>query len=200
MLDFGWQLADGNVDQFMWMTTQVILGADPHENPNVFLTGLAGVNFTFQGEVVRPFDQYNVSGNPNFVGLLLPYNQASGYPSSELGDWKPEFFDGTSNQAFHFWNTTATSFYNSAAIAKFGDLVHDPVFLGPETLRSLQEQFDFVEALTGSGVSQEDANLSDMGILFGSLLREFSLSEEPRPSNWTPGAWILDNLATSPEE
>ena len=66
-----------------------------------------------------------------FVWRFLPYREsiATGPYGYERGDWLPQYFDGSDNQAFHFWYYVASSFYDDVGPAYVANWVHDPYWM-----------------------------------------------------------------------
>lgn len=119
------QLADwaaasfGDVEGVMWGMTNVLLGVDPNST-DVWKLGVAG--------------RYNInpSSNPYWIGedwLRYLHDPSLGARHSEQGDWKSDYWDGTPNQAFHFWYFVSVQYYDNALYANAANIVHDPYWL-----------------------------------------------------------------------
>ena len=190
----------GEADGFMWGMSNVLLGIDPNKT-SPWKLGLAG--------------RYNIdsSANPFWIkGNWLKYrhNPSLGGRHSERGDWRPDFWDGTPNQAYHFWYFASVGYYDNRFIGYAGNLVHDPYFLEGicgDDLTKLDAIPGIGPSITGftTETSEEDYRLSLKGIELGrGLWWSFKLPSVCvrgicTPSNvpWSinaPGAWIRTNL------
>ena len=148
---------------------------------------------------------------PNNRGLDSPYWIKSGFLAhtqkidsltSWPGDWNLDYFDGSADQAYHFWGIAALTYYMGPAVAWVGSHLHDPVGLNNTvfelTSRSLFDYRDsthipelmsfYLNSL--GGTSAEDLNLSMRSIEFGILA-----SQSIIPFN--PSQWIRENLTVS---
>jgi len=124
----------------MWGMTSVISGADMNKH----LYAWYGIY------VVGP-------ESPYFVGEdWLPFNiKNDAQCSTGQGDWNGLYWDGTSNQAYHFWFYVAVAYYDGLSWANLANYVHD----------------DYWNGESEGNITKEDYDLSIKGMQLGSLLR-----------------------------
>ena len=189
----------------MWGMTSVLVGVDPNAI-EVWKIGRA--------------DDYKVqiktASSPYYIDQdWLPYKHnpakddlARGYQHSEIGDWRPEYWDNTPNQAFHSWFFVAVQFYNGSAFANAGNIAHDPYFLEPlcgEDLINLVKGVKSIPRIgpgivatmpNFGGTSKEDYLLSQKAMELGSgLWWAFNLGPVKVPGSISdPGQWIRANF------
>lgn len=165
-VDFAMWLFDDDIRGMMWGTTNVLLGVDPNEHLFVWFA--------------VPAPTYGNNTGKYFVDQdWLPYRNdpskdTSEHIHSEIGDWNPQYWDGTANQAYHFWYYVATTFYNGDDWGWWGNVVHDPYFLEcmlGDDLEKLKDIpiLNFAHQLA-KGTSHEDYSLSLQGIELGADL------------------------------
>ncbi|NJM42605.1 MAG: hypothetical protein HC853_18615 [Anaerolineae bacterium] len=174
----------GVIDDYMWAMTNVILGVDPRQKSPSVCGAFSGMGCT---------------KSEYFVGSLLPHNHVPEDGASEVGDWNPDFFDGTNNQAFHFWYAVASAYYGESVLAFVGSLIHDP----PATV--IQDAENWIAENIGpappfidGAASWEDWNLTVAGFTLGNKLNPQPICvrcKDPPISKVTdPSQWIRDNL------
>lgn len=196
-----YRLFDHDALGTMWGLTNVLVGVDPNDYISKALA------------VVYPDLPINAlpwaAKTEAFVGQdWLPYkhNQCSDfeYPGGGLGvcslegDWKGEYFDGTANQAYHFWYYAASAFYDGLPLPFIANAFHDPYPLencNGQDLVKWQQAKDILRQFWSksvSGTSKEDYDLGIKGMQYGILVRYNILSLNLIPFN--PGTWISNNL------
>ncbi len=197
------QLADDAFDIFdhdrrgmMWGMTNVLVGIDPNDYRYVSLQPVNDLLRAIGLENEKSWVHYH----KYWVGEnWLPYMQDPSNEkrtSSDIGDWNSDYFDGTANQAFHFWFYVASRYFDGDLIgdllAKVGNVVHDPYFLeglcGPDLQKLNNVKIFSAWAKLATGTSRQDYNLSLKGIQFGTYIRN------PRLLSADPGEWIRRNL------
>lgn len=165
LADYTSTLFEGDTRGEMWGMTHVILGYDVHMNHTVAIG--VGADDIYGGLEKSQF----------FIGQnWLPYKHDSskGDRHSKRGDWNPDYWDQTPNQAYHFWYTFASTFYNGMLLVYTANIIHDPYFL-EDCLGDDLELLRGVKVLNiwpkhASGTSKEDWNLTQEGINLGNLL------------------------------
>jgi hypothetical protein len=168
----------------MWGLTNVLLGVDPNKTAPWKL-GLK--------------DMYNIHprSNPYFIGedwLIYNHDPDKGERHSERGDWKEKYWDGTPNQAFHFWYFAAVEYYDNFSYAISANLAHDPYMLEPLCGEDLEK----LNGILGEDItkrfnetSKEDFLLGIKGIEFGARMWK----TQGRYVFFDPGNWIRTNLS-----
>jgi hypothetical protein len=202
-LDHAMFLFENDYHGMMWGTSNVLLGLDPNEHR---LYSLA-VPFNGLG--------YGKNNGKYYVEMnWLPYknnpskDKSLDDPHSERGDWRNEYWDGTANQAFHFWYYVASTFYDSDILPVIGNMVHDP-YGWEDCLGDDLEKIKPIP-IVGSGqflfggTSFEDYQLSGEGMRLGRALW-FAGSPilgfgfpEINPGNWVR-AYLKDHHVLFPE-
>jgi RHS repeat-associated protein len=211
LADEAYWLFDHDHEGIMWGMTNVLLGFDPNE---YIIKAIAPVQSQLGIGWNSPFgethkNKYNVDMN------WLPYRRFGNSSKdilstdgsyaiySEIGDWNPNYFDGTANQAFHFWEYAASSYYDGPEIALIGNAFHDPYFLeclfGKDLIDLKDKKIKpwvLQQALiTWSkntiGTSKQDFDLGLKGIEFG---QEYINLGSGTKILYSPGTWIRNNL------
>jgi len=150
-----------------------------------------------------PFTVYgkNRGNNPYFVGdNWLPYRnhpRITDWTHSQIGDWRPDLWDKTANQAFHFWYYVSVQFYDKAGWAAFANIWHDtpPKFQDYDYVGS-----DEYQKPPEPQVSRPDFILGKLGIDLGdnlgyeSWLQSLLVCNTQQKANINPGEWIRANL------
>jgi hypothetical protein len=176
----------------MWGLTNILLGMDPNiQSTRIWMLGLPGQGLRESLHVLP-------DANPYYVGQdWLPYKMGGISTISNQGDWNPEYFDSTSNQAFHFWYYVAMKYYAIPVIeSNLPDVInklHDPYqleeCLGPDLSNLGKIPFSgailplIPEYLT-HGTSRQDFNLSINGMALGSQLKSTELADPFSIPNW----------------
>ena len=199
LTDFAMWLFDNDIRGMMWGTTNVLLGVDPNEHLFMWFAVPAPPEYTYGSNTGKYFVQQN----------WLPYKNDSSKDQgklthSERGDWNPKYWDGTANQAYHFWYYVATTFYNGDDWGWWANVIHDPYFLEC-TLGDDLEKLKNIPILNlahqlAAGASHEDYSLSLQGIELGADL--WWADEVFSNGNYDvtlfpgadPGNWIRTNL------
>ena len=174
IMDKAWELTHQNLDDLMWVLSNVILGVNPSVN-SLWARQInehVGDRATF----LRDWGiLYNPRENPYFVGYdLLPAT-----------DWIGLFQDGSNNQVFHFFYYAALSYYSGSAVTAFGVAAHDP---------PAGSSMPCLPAFCTGGVSDADFWLGAAGNSYGSWLREARQNNEALAVS--PGAVLRAMLAT----
>jgi hypothetical protein len=186
LVDYSQQLL-GDKQGIMWALTNVLLGVDPN-SINVWKLGLKDSYMIFP------------NSNPYYVGqdwLLYKHDPLLGKRHSEQGDWKDEYWDGTPNQAYHFWYSAATEYYDNHFFAVTANLVHDPYYLEWLCGDDL-EKLGFInidgQSITNhfNETSSQDFFLANIGMEFGSTMWWFGSFPY-----FSPGNWIRANLSST---
>lgn len=185
----------------MWALTNVLVGVDPND---YLAKSLAAV---------YPDLPINTLPWANSEGLFieqnwLPYkhNECTDFRYSDgslatcsvIGDWKPEYFDKTANQAYHFWYYVASTFYDGLGLPFIANLLHDPYFLEDECGEDLEKwresknPFKSFWARNAIGTTREDYMLSLKGMEYGLLVRASFVSANIIP--FEPATWITNNI------
>ncbi len=206
------QLADRAAAEFMdiegvmWGMTNVLIGVDPNST-EIWKAGV-GARYTI-----------NPITNPYWIGpdwLRYKHDSNQGARHSEQGDWKSEYWDGTPNQAYHFWYFAAVQYYNSAFHANAANIVHDPYFLEGICGDDLNRLYPLLNAIPVVGpslpplfgeTSEQDYHLSQKGMELGSgLWWSFDIAPQVCVAGQCvgpmkvpgavsdPGAWIRTQL------
>ena len=209
LVDYAYNAFDHDVAGMMWGVTNVILGYDPNDVIFAVLgPALLGAN--------RPEWNYLLGKNHGARYYVkqnwLPYNRKgdnskdstylNGSPKmfSERGDWNPSYFDGSSDQALHFWQYAATTYYDSVTIALLANAYHDPFFLEGtcgEDLSDLTTNYwrinQIMEAWRKNtvGTSVEDFKLSLVGIAYGGIAKAMVIGPN---LPYQPGNLLYDLL------
>jgi RHS repeat-associated protein len=187
----------------MWGLTNVLSGI----NPNDYISKTLAVVYPDLPVNKLPWATTDIDSA--FIGMdWLPYKHdgCSDFPypgggqakCSLIGDWNPEYFDKTANQAYHFWYYASSTFYDGALLPMLANLFHDPYFLedqcGQDLVNWQKSKNPFLQfwANSTAGTSEEDFNLSLKGIEFGTQVKLSLYSGNLLP--FDPGAWIADNL------
>ena len=168
----------------MWGLTNVLIGVDPNK-VDVWKLGLK--------------DDYKIypKSNPYYIGedwLKYKFDQSKGDRYSEKGDWLDEYWDGTPNQAFHFWYYAAVEYYDNFAYAMAANTVHDPYLLESlcgDDLEKLRELLGDNITNRFNETSKEDYLLGLAGIEFGALMWK----NHGRYAYFDPGGWIRTHLS-----
>ena len=163
----------------MWGLTNVLLGMDPNTRvKRVWMVGLPGKLRSDILEIHPLSNKYYIDSE------WLPYNRMGNDPYSDQGDWKPEYFDGTSNQAYHFWFFASSQYYAlpllEDTLPTIGNVIHDPYILEGclgEDLKNLEKiplagpYLSFIPNEVVKETSKEDYFLSIEGMKLGNELR-----------------------------
>lgn len=169
----------------MWALTAVIDGMDANI-PLLFEQALDDLPYIAENN--DPYIQKHAVSSSSvsdlFAGTgLLPYGRyvdVSGKEHFARGDWRKEYWDDTSNQAYHFWFYVGVSFFDNKLISNFGNTFHDPK--GSDRV----------------GVSDEDWNLGVAGGELGEIMRKeyimLQLDCIPTPYSIRISRWIRANL------
>jgi len=209
---YAYNLFGKDSEGWMWGMTNVLVGLDPNDyyflSLGIFdighnqINGSLHSNRYFVGQNWLPYKRDPIN-DFYYPGDTVKMEKAV---SSEIGDWNPNYFDGTANQAYHFWYFAASDYYDGDLLPFVGNLVHDPYFLeagcgedliggdGKINLRNLSWFWNpflrkWPDKVTGT--SHEDFMLSLKGMEFGAFLRS------PLTSSFIqPDQWIRDNLQT----
>lgn len=193
-IDYSMSIFGNDIRGMMWGSTNVLLGIDPNQ---VLSVGLA-----------TPFSRSS-KGKFYIDDDWLPYlndpsKNTAQSTHSERGDWHPEYFDGTANQAYHFWYYVSTTFFDSEDVSVVANVFHDPYFLEcvlGEDLEKLSEipilkLFHNIAPQT----SKEDYHLGLKGIELGTDLWWADRIYPEGNYNTTmfpgadPGTWIRSHL------
>jgi RHS repeat-associated protein len=203
--DLAYEAFDRDISGFMWGMTNLILNFDPNNTDHkLYEIGMRR--------------KYGVPASRFRLPIhWLPYNQGEDTKKSDQGDWKAEYFDGNSDQAFHFWFFAALTYYENPTLAQGGNFYHDPVpleiFCGEDLEKFADlggnDLYDFLARwhIDAGNTNPADFNLSIAAIKFGSLMLEAhegmefcdfdSCTKVPVVNIITvtsPGTWIRDNL------
>lgn len=188
---------------FMWGMTILLLGIDPNTTEHdIWTLGMA--------------EDYRPDNSPYSVGLnWLPYLKPDTSLESEIGDWDPDIFDGSSNQAFHFWYFAAVTYYDAGIMAFIGNQGHDPHYLEGILGDDLEKCKDLEGNIIYDGLNEwsqhtantnrQDWNLSNRGIAFANQIISLLFIEgcnfgdcdhipSPDSVSTVPGTWIRANL------
>ncbi|NLW71951.1 MAG: hypothetical protein GXY37_03540 [Chloroflexi bacterium] len=176
----------------MWGLTNLLLGMDPNtQSIRIWMLGVPG-------EELRNTLHINPGANPYYVDQdWLPYGMKGKSPVSNQGDWNPEYFDSTSNQAFHFWYYVAMQYYATTDIERglptAINNLHDPYQLedcfGPDLSNLAKipvsgKIFEWISENITNDTSRQDSNLSINGMALGSELRSSENSDPFSIPNW----------------
>jgi RHS repeat-associated protein len=215
LTNYAMYLFDNDIIDMMWGMTNVLVGWDPNDFWSLALAPTLNpynVKFNFKKERTSgshsglyyvqqdwlpykhdPLKDYYYAGDTQHENKII---------SSEIGDWNPKYFDGTSNQAYHFWYYAASQFYGglSSTLPMLANVYHDPYYLedkcgqdliggdGKVNMRDMPQPFSkWPEAVGGTSI--EDYQLSIEGTIFGGLLRNGRATAALQA-----GAWIRQNL------
>jgi hypothetical protein len=200
-VDFAMWLFNNDISGMMWGTTNVLLGVDPNEHLFVWFAVPAPPEIKYGSNTGKYFVKLNWLPYRN-----VPSKDQGEAPHSERGDWKSQYWDGTANQAYHFWYSVATTYYNGARWGMLANMGHDPYFLEFECLLGddLEKLKDIpilgIFNKLAVGTSQEDFNLSLRGIELGKYLSWADILYSSGIYNITwfpgtdPGKWIRNYL------
>jgi len=170
LVDYAAGLYDpSETDSFVLDLSCVILGYCTGTGGGVWKIGLGNRYADIALRDKAPFLGYR--GQPPFEGQ---------------GSWSDQYYDGTSNQMFHFWFYVSVSYFVSDMAAFAGNAFHDPYpYTGPQLDLPIIGPWP-----DAGGVSVEDYRLGVKGIQLGRLLNS-------RLSRLFPGevaSWIWQNL------
>lgn len=182
--DRAMELFEEDIRGYMWGMTNVLIGVDPNKSA----VWTRQFKARFADALPGLLRSVNPNNNPYFAGLdLLPYISSG---QNARGDWNPAFYDGSNNQAFHFWFYVASAYYDGNLIASEGNKLHDPVSPGRQGIGKLPV---IGPALVGTGASTQDHMLGRAGVVLGVALSDF-VSKSASPtygySVHDPSEWI----------
>jgi len=176
-------------DGFMAAMTNVLVGVDPRTT-------------TVSGSVL---DGANPNDNPYFAGYdLLPHNAPLGTHHVEIGDWSPQYFDGTSNQGYHFGGLAAIAYYEGFGVSAAANFLHDPASIDNFMITWQEKHIEnyagsdvpilntWANNFTDVEVSQQDYDLGIASIKFAFMMKWMSRPFHSQHDN--PGNWIRENL------
>lgn len=161
LADFALPLYDYNIKNTVWALTIIIDGFDANRNEAIWHQGWKGIH---DGTYWLGYDWLAYQNNPDYD----VYNwEGTGetWIHSRRGDWRKEYWDKTSNQAYHFWFPVAVTFYDNVGWAHVANIVHDSPFYWVD-VDSLSDE----EAPPYSGYTKQDWNLSLVGMRLGQKL------------------------------
>ena len=205
------QLADratanfADIDGMMWGMTNILLGIDPNAI-EVWKFGLAK---QYSKQITSAKSLYYAGDD------WLPYKHdpskddlSRKYRHSKIGDWKPEYWDDTPNQAYHSWYFVAVQYYDNLVYANAANVVHDPYFLEPYCGDDLKGLIGAINSVpfVGSGIasrltffgetSEQDFKLSQKAMELGNgMWWAFDTGPVKIPGSINdPGTWIRNNF------
>jgi hypothetical protein len=179
LVDYAMYLFDRDIEGMMWGTTNVIVGYDP--NRHLFAwTGPSGEKSTyFVEQDWLPYKNNPEKNEPEYV-------------HSERGDWRPEVWDDTANQAFHFWYWVGVRYYDGVFWYWIGNLIHEPIRIRGETPRDVTwEDYNLSEYAKQLGKALYDDAYIEW--LFNDCSEDYQMMRRLVP-RVNPGAWIRTNL------
>jgi RHS repeat-associated protein len=193
-------LYENDMNGYMWGMTNVLLGIDPNTVPVWERGRFVQKTDTFPGQYLDA----DPGNNPSYIGTnWLAFNTQQSSHDSQQGDWLDDYFDGTSNQAFHFWFYAAVSYYNGPVIALAANAYHDPYYVGdPKQMESWP--------ILGSLWFKNTGETSRQDYQLGVAAVQFVLDVDPAhntawgtscslaycsiPTSANPSTWIKSNL------
>lgn len=200
LTDYAYELFDYDRRGMMWGMTRVLVGLEPSDYRYLALQPVNDElrRYGIENEISRVHYQQSFVGQDWLPYMTDPSAKNDHFP--QIGDWNPDLFDGTSNQAFHFWYYAASRYFDGDVmgdlLANLANVVHDPYFLTSEFLcgqdlerwKNSKIEILRIWAENAGETSREDYNLGLKGIQFGSYM------SNPRNSLVDPGQWIRINL------
>jgi RHS repeat-associated protein len=171
---------NSSMDDYMWAMTLVLMGIDA-----ITITPFW---FYSQNDWDAQVKTINARGWSHYwlKKDWLPYNydknKSNDSTVSDVGDWNEGYFDGSANQAYHFWAYVSTRYYNGDIFSSLSNFIHD------NPLR-----------VDRPGVSISDNKLGLAGIELGYQLGNPSVScwVATMQCSWVnpdPGNWIRTHL------
>ncbi len=152
--DRAWAAFNGVVSEYIWVMTLVLMGFDP-------------TTYEPSSWYGRTHDERNTirssrGWNSYWVGYeWLPHLSGKNTAESWPGDWRRDYFDGSSDQAYHFWAYVSITFYESALWAMAGNIRHEDFLMTRDNRRRLQRV-----PVIGASIDPDDMGVSieDTGV------------------------------------
>jgi RHS repeat-associated protein len=166
IVDFAWREVRNNIDDLMWVLSNVLLGVDPD-----YVTPAS-----------RPFnDLLNAIGVPAYSPFDNPrWVKTPFLPDT---DWWSGFQDGSGGQVVHLFMYVLSSFYSGFTVAGIGNALHDP---------PSWSDIPCIRGFCGDGRSDNDWALGVAGNYYGDWLRR--ASSESTSLTVSPGSVLTEML------
>jgi len=206
LVDHAYFESEKNYWGMMWSLTAVI---DGYDGNNIIPVWLQGANSKYNPGTTTSYfigeDWLPYRGNPEKDDDNWE-NTGSRWRYSERGDWRQDLWDQTANQAFHFWFSTAVTYFNGDIFAYAGNLRHE-VWSPNDYFGNMHDYSknppDQYDPPPWHGQSKPDYDLALVGIALGNEIKhrennarlyEKATCREYLPRESWVGDWIRYHL------